>query len=194
MGKGGGKKKKRKKKKEPPTRAERAENKNNKTPRRRKNNNNKNPKQNNPRSFWVLCRNHNLYIPLQLCTIRLYTSKAVTLSSRRSVCVFACVLCPRWSCSWRGWGRGRRPSRRPSLRRPASRGSSRSVGERWTKKHTRDKNRRRNAWINKVSLNITSKSGQRQRQKKRSHFSPKDDISFLFLVQKFIWLRKKKVI
>lgn len=62
------------------------------------------------------------------------------------------------------------------------------------KKHTRDKNRRRNAWINKVSLNITSKSGQRQRQKKRSHFSPKDDISFLFLVQKFIWLRKKKVI
>lgn len=140
MGKGGGKKKKRKKKKEPPTRAERAENKNNKTPRRRKNNNNKNPKQNNPRSFWVLCRNHNLYIPLQLCTIRLYTSKAVTLSSRRSVCVFACVLCPRWSCSWRGWGRGRRPSRRPSLRRPASRGSSRSVGERWTKKtHTRQK-------------------------------------------------------
>lgn len=80
------------------------------------------------------------------------------------MCVFACVLCPRWSCSWRGWGRGRRPSRRPSLRRPASRGSSRSVGERWTKKHTRDRNRRRNTWINKVSLNITSKSGQRRKE------------------------------
>lgn len=34
---------------------------------------------------------------------------------------------------------------------------------------------------------------KRQRQKKRSHFSPKDDTSFLFLVQKFIWLRQKRL-
>lgn len=86
--------------------------------------------------------------PLQLCTIRLYTSKAVMLSSQRSVCVCSCVcvcvcvcscvcvwdrVCPKWSCSWRGSGRGRLPSRRPSLRWPASRGSSRSFYHNWPK-------------------------------------------------------------
>lgn len=39
---------------------ERAENKNNKTPRCRKKNT---KKQNKPRNIWILCRNHNLYIP-----------------------------------------------------------------------------------------------------------------------------------
>ena len=129
---------KKKKKKSPHHSRERAENKNN-SPRRRKIKHTKNKI--NQEASESSVETTTFIFPLQLCTIRLYTSKAVMLSSQRSLCVCVCgvCVCPRWSCSWRGWGRGRLPSRRPSLRWPASRGSSRSARERRSHRHERQK-------------------------------------------------------
>lgn len=97
----------RKKPKNAPTTAKRAENKNNKTPPLRK------KLKINQKASETSVETKTFIFPLQLCTITLYTSKAVTLSLQHCVCV--CV-CPKWSCFWRSWGRERLPSRRPSLR------------------------------------------------------------------------------
>lgn len=75
-----------KKSKSPHHSWERAENKNNKTPCRRKKDKNKITQKSSESSVETTT----FIFPLQLCTIRLYTSKAVMLSSQHSECV--CVF------------------------------------------------------------------------------------------------------
>lgn len=79
----------RRKSKSPHRSWERAENKNNKTPCRRKKTNKINQKLSESS-----VETTTFIFPLQLCTIRLYTSKAVMLSSQHSECgcVLVCVL------------------------------------------------------------------------------------------------------